>query len=161
MRMPPRPYLTERAHEVLALAHDLADRRGDATLTPAHVALGLLEEGQSVAVYVLAARGVPLEALARDLAAELPASGTPRAIPAVRGWTPEDEAFFAQAMRAAREMDTPFYGAEHLLLALLRDRTGGPAQVLARHGIGFEDARADVRRVLFPPPDRSPPPPAG
>ena len=148
MPIHPHPHLTERARDVLARAHDLADRRGDADLTAAHVALGLLAEGQSVAVYVLSARGVPLNALARELTAALPAPGPPRAAPAIRGWTPADEAFAAQARREASELDTPYYGAEHLLLALLRDRTAAAAQVLARFGVGFEDAREDVRRVL-------------
>ncbi|MDP1860216.1 MAG: Clp protease N-terminal domain-containing protein [Gemmatimonadaceae bacterium] len=161
MKMPWPPNLTERAREVFARAHDLADRRGDADLTPAHLALGLLEEGQNVAVYVLSARGVPLDALARELTAALPAAGTPRAAPSVRRLTPDDEEFVARAEREARDLDTPYYGAEHLLLALLRDCAGVPAQLLARHGVGFEDARANVRRVLLPPSDASATPPAG
>jgi ATP-dependent Clp protease ATP-binding subunit ClpA len=159
MLMLRHPYLTARAREVLSLAHDLADRRGDATLTPVHLALGLLEEGQSVAVHALTALGVPLDDLARELAAALPAPGTPRAVPAVRGWTPDDEAFVVQAMREARELDTPYYGAEHLLLALLRDPAAAPARLLARHGVGFDDVRAVVRRVLALPPESSAAPP--
>ena len=148
MLRPLHPHLTTRAREVLALAHDLADRRGDAALTPAHVTLGLLAEGGSVAVYALSARGVPLDALARELTAALPAPGRPRAIPAVRGWTPEDESFVAGAAREARELDTPYYGAEHLLLALLRESEGGGARVLERLGVDLEEARRQLLEAL-------------
>jgi ATP-dependent Clp protease ATP-binding subunit ClpA len=151
MLIPRFPHLTARARHVLALANDLADRRGDTDVTPAHVLLGLLQEGQSVAVYALSARGVPLDALAEELTAALPPPGAPRAAPAVRGWTAADEALVMQAAREARELDTPYYGAESLLLALLRDAEGVPTRLLARHGVGFESVQAEVRRVLRPP----------
>jgi ATP-dependent Clp protease ATP-binding subunit ClpA len=94
-----RSHLTERAREVFALAHDLADRRGDAALAPAHLALGLLQEGQNIPVYILHARGVPLEALARELETELPAPGTPREPASTRQWTADDEPFVEPASR--------------------------------------------------------------
>lgn len=50
MSLPRRPFLTTRAHEVFALAHDLADRLGHDDLTPVHVALSVLREGRGVAV---------------------------------------------------------------------------------------------------------------
>jgi len=78
MTMPRRPYLTTRAHEVFSLAHDLADQRGDETVTPAHLLLGLLQEGRSVAVHVLHVRGVPLDTLASELEAELRVARAPR-----------------------------------------------------------------------------------
>lgn len=161
MVIPSHPGLTTRAREVMALAHALADQRGDADLTPSHVALGLLEEGENVAVYVLSTRGIPLDALAHDLRAALPTPGASRPVLPGRRWLPAADAFVAQGKREAHELDTPYYGAEHLLLALLREPMGAPARVLARYGVGFEDARADVRRVLGLSPDVFPQPPAG
>jgi ATP-dependent Clp protease ATP-binding subunit ClpC len=152
MEMPRRPYLTTRAHEAFALAHDLADRRGDEALTPAHLALGLLREGRGLVAHVLHVRGVSVDALARELEAGLPAPRRPRPAPAERHWTDEDERFVAQAMREARELGTEYYGTEHLLLALARDPAGAPAQALARQGVGFADVRAEVLRVLRPEP---------
>ena len=93
---------------------------------------------------------MPLDALARELTEALPAPGAPRALPAVRGLAPDDEVFVASATREARDLDTPYCGAEHLLLALLRDPAGVPARTLGRYGVGFEDVREDVRRVLVP-----------
>ena len=161
MVIPSHPGLTTRAREVIALAHALADQRGDADLTPSHVALGLLEEGENVAVYVLSERGIPLDALAHDFRATLPTPGALRPVLTGRRWMPAADKFVAQGKREAHELDTPYYGAEHLLLALLREPMGAPARVLARYGVGFEDARADVRRVLGLSPDVFPQPPAG
>lgn len=160
MTMPRRPFLTTRAHEVFALAHDLADRRGDGALAPAHLALGVLQEGRGVAVHALHVRGVPLDALARALEAELPAPGVPRTPPGARRWTPEDERVVEQCVHEARELGTEYYGSEHLLLALLRDPAGAPARALARHGVAYEDVRAEVVRVLRPAPAGPGAPPA-
>ena len=157
MAMRQRPFLTSRAHKVFALAHALADSRGDANLTPAHIALGLLLEGRSIAVQVLLERGMPLEAVADELEAELPARGAPRAQPEVREWTPDDERLVEHAVREARDLGTEFYGCEHLLLAFLRDPAGVPARILARHGVGFTDVHTEIRRILRPEPE---PPPA-
>lgn len=142
-----RSHPTERVREVFALAHDLADRRGDAALAPAHLALGLLQEGENIPVYILRARGVPLDVLAREFETELPASGTPREPARTWQWAFDDEPFVEQATREARELDTVYYGCEHLFLALLRDPAGAPARVLARHRVGLEDVCAEVLRI--------------
>ena len=158
MTMPRRPYLTTRAHEGFALAHDLADRLGHAEPTPTHLALGLLLEGRSVAVAALQIRGVPLDALARELEAQLPPPGAPRVPPQARAWTPTDDRLIAQAEAEARELGTEHSSCEHLLLALLRDAESVPARTLARHGVGFPEAQATVRSILAG--QLGPPPPA-
>ena len=148
MTLPLRPYLTSRAREAFTHAHDLADQRGDEDLTPALLALGLLKEGRSIAVHVLHGRGVPLDVVARELEAELPAPAAPRARPDVREWSPADEQLVAAAVREARVLGTEYYGCEHLLLALLRDPAAAPARVLARHGVGYADVHAEILRLI-------------
>jgi ATP-dependent Clp protease ATP-binding subunit ClpC len=147
MSLPRRPLLTTRAHNALALAHRLAEGLGHDDVTPIHIALGVLREGRSVAVVVLFNRGVPLDALERDLEAHLPLPETASTLARERSWSPGDEQMIDRARVEARELGTEFFGCEHLLLALLRDETGAPAQVLARHGVHFDDARAEVMRI--------------
>ena len=116
-------------------------------MTATHVLLGVIQEGRNVAVGALNNRGVPLDALARDLEALLPPPGTPRAAANVGAWTPADERLLAQAQDEARELRTEFFACEHVLLALLRDADGPPSRVLARHGVGYDDVRAEVARL--------------
>jgi ATP-dependent Clp protease ATP-binding subunit ClpC len=160
MSMPRRPYLTTRAHEVFALAHDLADRLGHAEPTPTHLALGLLAEGRSVAVAALQVRAVPLEVLSRELEAQLPPAAAPRTPAPTRAWTPTDQRLLAQAEAEARDLGTEHSSCEHLLLALLRDAESVPTRALARHGVGFSDVQATVRSIyagqLGAPPPTSP-----
>jgi ATP-dependent Clp protease ATP-binding subunit ClpC len=146
MSMPSRPFLTTRAHQAFSIAHDLAERLGHEDITPAHVALGVVREGRSVAVAVLVNRGVALAALERELEALLPPPGRPREVAVERVWTPSDEPLIEKARMEARELRTEFFGCEHLLLALLRNE-GAVAEVLARHGVHLTDARTEILRI--------------
>jgi ATP-dependent Clp protease ATP-binding subunit ClpA len=147
MSMPQRYFLTTRAHRVFAMAHDLADQLGHDDVTPLHFALCVVREGRSVAVGALLRLGVPLAVLERELEAGLPPGGAPRLPASERTWSATDERMIEQALAEAGELGTEHYGCEHLLLAVLRDRAGAPAQVLARHGVGLDEARAEVVRI--------------
>jgi ATP-dependent Clp protease ATP-binding subunit ClpA len=142
-----RPYVTTRTHEVFAIAHDLADRLGHDDVTPVHVSLGLLREGMSVAVWVLHSHGVPLDVFERELEAHLPPPGAPHVPADERSWTLSDERIIEQAIAEARELGTEFFSCEHVLLAFLRDASSAPAQLLAEHGVRYDDARKEVLRA--------------
>jgi ATP-dependent Clp protease ATP-binding subunit ClpA len=143
--LPRRPLVTTRTHEVFALALRLAERLGHDDVTGVHIALGLFREGRNVALGVLHRCGAPLDALERELEAELPPHAPAHPPAGELSWTPGIEQVLAAAMLESRELGTTYYGCEHLLLALARDGTSAPARVLARHGVGYEDAR----RVLL------------
>lgn len=144
--LPRRPYVTTRTHKVFAIAHDLADRLGHGDVTPTHLTLGLISEGRSIAAAILHAR-VPLDVLERDLNAHLPQPGTPRVPVPDHSWISSDERVLEQATVEARELGNEYFGCEHLLLAFLRDPTSALAQVLAKHGVHFDDVRTDVLRA--------------
>ncbi len=139
-----------RTHHVFAIAHDLADRHGSTEVTPLHVLLATLREGRSPAIVVLYNLRVRLDALERELEAELP--------PAVAdssehelSWTAAEERMLDRAAAEARDIGHRYQGCEHLLLAFLRDEASVPARVLARHGVRFANARAEVVRILGTP----------
>jgi ATP-dependent Clp protease ATP-binding subunit ClpC len=110
-----------------------------------------VREGQSPAVVVLYYLKVQLDVLERDLEAELP---TPKKVQGDVGeltCTASDGQMLQRAEREARELGHDHQGCEHLLLAFLRDASSTPAMVLARHGVAFANARAEVLRVLGTP----------
>jgi ATP-dependent Clp protease ATP-binding subunit ClpC len=151
--MPRRPYVTTRTHEVFAIAHDLAERLGHEDVTPVHLAVGLIREGRSIAAAILHGRGVPLDVLERELGAYLPSARAARVPARQRSWTASDERLLEHITVEARELGTEFFGCEHVLLAILRDATSAPAQVLAHHGVRFDDARTEVVRIYNARPD--------
>jgi ATP-dependent Clp protease ATP-binding subunit ClpA len=145
--LPRRPYVTTRTHEVFALALRLAERLGHGDVTDVHIALGLLQEGRGIAVAILHSRGVPLDALARELEAELPPAGAPRPPAAELSWTPGVEQVLVGAVAESREFGVEYHGCEHVLLALLRDPASAPARVLAGHGLVYDEARSELTRI--------------
>ncbi len=150
--MPRRPFVTTRTHHVFAIAHDLADCHGRTEVTPLHVLLAMLREGRSPAIVVLYNLGVRLDALESDLEAELPPATEP-APEHELSWTAAEERMLDRAAAESRDIGHRYQGCEHLLLAFLRDDASAPARALARHGVRFANARAEVIRILGAPPD--------
>lgn len=144
MLTPQPPYLTTRAHDALSCAHDLADRLGHEQITPTHVVIGVLQEGQNVAVAALYNRGVNLAELENDLKAALTVSAQSRDVPSERPWSSVDDAWIERAKVEATELQTEFYGCEHLLLATLRHDRTVPAVALARRGLSHDDLKGEI-----------------
>ncbi|MGH7577580.1 MAG: Clp protease N-terminal domain-containing protein [Longimicrobiales bacterium] len=153
MLTPQRPYLTTRAHDALSRAHDLADRLGHEQITPTHVVIGVLQEGSNVAVAALYNRGVDLVELENDLKAALPVSAQSREGPSERQWTSIDDALIEMAKIEATELQTEYYGCEHLLLATLRDDGTAPAVALARRGLSHLELKAEILHMYGGPPE--------
>jgi hypothetical protein len=131
---------TQRARNVVMAAQNEARAAGNATITPAHLVLGLLSEPESLAVTAITGQGVALEAVRRIATAILPPAD---------GELPELIPFDAQAQKAleltfrvALRLGHNYIGTEHILLALLdlEDGTG----VLAGLGVDHGRAEADV-----------------
>ena len=147
MAMIRRHTVTTRTHDVFARAHDLADTLGHDELSHAHVMLGLLGERMNIAAQLLCSR-VPHDVLERDVEARLPPAGVGRDRLAERAWTSEDDRLIDRAGIEARELGQEYIGCEHVLLAMLRDTSSVPAQVLQRHGIDYSQVREELVRVF-------------
>jgi len=145
--LPRRPLVTTRTHEAFTFALRRAERLGHDDVTDEHVVLGILEEGHGIAVAVLHHLGVPLDTLTRELEAELPPVGTPRTPASKLSWTRSIERVLEGAVVESRELGTEYYGAEHVLLGILRDPSSATSRVLARHGVAYEDVRREMERV--------------
>ncbi|GAA4870805.1 Clp protease N-terminal domain-containing protein [Actinomycetospora straminea] len=135
---------TPRARNVVVAAQEEARRSHHAEITPAHLALGLLHEPESLAVLTMTALGVSPETVRRTLVGTLP----PRA-PEIGALIPFDaaskkalELTFRQALRLGHN----YVGTEHILLALLEQEDG--AGTLTGLGLGRDAVEGHVVRTL-------------
>jgi hypothetical protein len=135
---------TPRARNVVMAAQNEARAAGNATITPAHLVLGLLSDPEGLGAKAIAGQGVDTAKARRTALATLP--------PAV-GELPELIPFDAQAQKAleltfrvALRLGHNYIGTEHILLALLdaEDGTG----VLAGLGVDRDRAEADVTAAV-------------
>ena len=147
MTMPRRSWVTNHTSEVFARAHALAESLGQGEVTPVHLTISIIEEGENPGVHLLDGSGVRRDSVLRDLKAMLPARGNP--LPEQRlDWTAADERILALAAAEACELGHEWRGCEHLLLAFLRDPASGPGAVLVRHGVDYARLKeASVRRI--------------
>ncbi|MFD8620748.1 MULTISPECIES: Clp protease N-terminal domain-containing protein [Streptomyces] len=116
---------TQRARNVVMASHNEAETARHAEILPAHLALGLLAEPESIAARVLTGQGVTPDALRAAAALALPAAvdEVPELIPYDADARKVLELTFREALRLGHN----YVGTEHILLALLEFEDGsGP-----------------------------------
>ena len=134
---------TDRARRVVVMAQHEARGLGHGSIGTEHLLLGLLAEGEGVAALTLESLGISLEE-ARDKVEEIAGrgQGTPAGhIP----FKPGAKKVLEGSLREALQLGHTYIGTEHLLLSLLAEGDGIPAQVLA--GLGASDALVRERVV--------------
>lgn len=145
---------TERVRKILALAQAEAGRFGHLYVTPEHILLGLVRESQGVASVVLVNLHVDLDAVQQRLEEQIPPGTADGALLPELAYTLSAKRVLELAIAEARTFKHSYVGTEHLLLALLRDEGGVPAQILAAYGVGADNAGAETRRLLGAEPER-------
>ena len=138
--------ITERSYRVLELATIAATELGHSSVTPAHIALGLLREGEGVAATAIRTHGIPLKDLISGLEASLITSPVGQATEPEL--TSDSEQLIDRAVGEARALGHSYTGTEHFLLALLRDTNGSISQSLAQRGFSHAMARARILWIL-------------
>ncbi|MDD7967559.1 Clp protease N-terminal domain-containing protein [Actinomycetospora lemnae] len=135
---------TPRARNVVVAAQEEARSAGNAEITPAHLALGLLHEPESLAVLTMKALDVSPETVRRTLVGTLPpkASEIGALIPFDAACKKALELTFRQALRLGHN----YVGTEHILLALLEQEDG--AGTLTGLGLGRDAVEGHVVRTL-------------
>jgi ATP-dependent Clp protease ATP-binding subunit ClpA len=108
---------TSRTYVALSIARGIAAGCGHADITPAHIALGILREGENAAVAALQFAGVGIPKLRHDLETE------------------------------AAELNDPFLANEHLLLAMLRDPGTPVARIFSQYGFTYAAAMTQLQSV--------------
>lgn len=153
MPSPVRPF-TSRTRVALAIARAIAAARGDRDLTPTHVAVGIFREGGNAALAALYHSGFSqdvLHKLGTRLEHQLGTYEGNRAAPRqVALDATEGEATIIRLGEVeADRLNDAYLGAEHLLLAILRDTKNEAAVLLATCGVSlqlYEDGLRFVRR---------------
>ena len=145
---------TERAQRVIILAQEEAKSRQETVVGTEHLLLGLLREGEGVAVKVLQALGVDLDRTRAEVERLIGAGGGGRPQGPVEGvvLTPRAKKVVMElAPREAQNLGHNYVGTEHLLLALLREGEGIAAKALEGMGVDLERAKSLVTQLLSGP----------
>lgn len=143
------PYTT-RTRVSLAIARSVAAGRGDRDVTPLHVALGLLREGENPAVSALMHADVDVRALRADIERALghpPGAIQPDAVAV--DLTEGEKQIVEMARSISRTLGDEYLGPAHLLLAVLSDENGQATTLFAQRGITASTAREHLDAVMM------------
>ncbi len=137
---------TDRAKRVVFFAQEEAAHLGENYVSPEHLLLGLVREGDSVAARVLDRLGVPPSRVRAEVE---------RRIVRGEGRTTQDMTLDPRARKVldlaydeARQLNNNHIGTEHLLLGLIREGDGLAARILSKLGVDLLSARREVIAYL-------------
>jgi ATP-dependent Clp protease ATP-binding subunit ClpA len=140
---------TERAREVVVLAHEEARAFGHDYIGTEHLLLGLLREERTIAPRVLESLGVTLVEVRAQVARivgqgdAVMSGGIP--------YTPRAKKVLELSLREAVSLGHHYIGTEHILLGLVREDEGVAARILLDFDVDVEKVRNEVVRILSGP----------
>ena len=124
---------TVNAQKAVEAAQELARARGHQQVEPEHLFLALLQQEGSVIRSLLQRLEADPALVERQVADEL--RGKPQVAGASMYLAPAVQEILRKAEKEAQRMHDEFVSTEHLLLALLDEKAGFPAQLLKERGI--------------------------
>mgnify|MGYP000912391641 CR=1 FL=1 len=140
-------FFTDPAKKVVQLAHREALRLGYDVIGTEHILLGILAEGEGLAVQALDALGINMDDLRERLERTMGQS-TPILKPVDLPLSPRAKHVLDLSIREARNMGVNYVGTEHLLLGLLAEGEGIVPQTLLSLGVDHPLVAKEITRLL-------------
>lgn len=138
---------SQRIKDVLSYSKEEAIRLGNTEIGPEHLFLGILREGEGIAIDILITLGSNLYDLRRDIENSLNPSGPIKVtqtenIPLLRS----SERILKLVYLEAKSLHKTTIDTGHLLLAILKDEKSNVSQVLTSHQIDYARVRRELER---------------
>ncbi len=138
---------SSRVQMVIQFARDEALRLGHDYIGTEHLLLGLIREGEGVAVEILHALGCDLEEIRSALEDAGRIAGDTMTVGNIP-FTKRAEKILKNAYMEADHNKSDIIGTEHLLLALVKEKEGLAAQILKSFGVTYEAVVEELERIL-------------
>ncbi|MBL1211893.1 MAG: ATP-dependent Clp protease ATP-binding subunit [Ignavibacteriae bacterium] len=155
---------SERVQEVIRLSREEALRLGHDYIGTEHLLLGVIREGQGIAVKILKDLNVDLIKLKKAIENTVRTTGGTLTIGNIP-LTKQAEKVLKITQIESKIYKSDFIGTEHILLSLLRDEDNIATQIMHQFNVTYESARAQLNNILGsgknPDKPNLPPPPAG
>ncbi|MBN2485746.1 MAG: ATP-dependent Clp protease ATP-binding subunit [Bacteroidales bacterium] len=138
---------SQRIKDVLSYSKEEAIRLGNTEIGPEHLFLGILREGEGIAIDILITLGANLYDLRRDVENSLNPSGPIKVtqvenIPLLRS----SERILKLVYLEAKSLNKSTIDTGHLLLAILKDDKSNISGVLARHQVDYARVRHELEK---------------
>ncbi len=138
---------SERLQNVIRLSREEAMRLGHDYIGTEHLLLGIIREGQGVAVRILKNLDVDLIKLKKAVEDSVRSAGGTLTLGQIP-LTKQAERVLKITQLEARLFKADAIGTEHLLLSLLRDSDNLANQLLLQFNVAYENVRAELSDLL-------------
>jgi ATP-dependent Clp protease ATP-binding subunit ClpC len=136
---------SQRIKDVLTYSKEEAIRLGNTEIAPEHIFLGILREGEGIAIDVLISLGANLYDLRKEIEAEISPTGPVKItstdnIPLLKS----SERILKLVYLEAKSLKKTTIDTGHLLLAILKDETSRISQVLYDYHIDYDKVKLQL-----------------
>jgi ATP-dependent Clp protease ATP-binding subunit ClpC len=136
---------SQRIKDVLTYSKEEAIRLGNREIGPEHLFLGILREGEGVAINVLISLRVNLYELRKDIEATLAPAGPVKVtetdnIPLLKS----SERVLKLVYLEAKSLKNTTIDTGHLLLAIIKDEDSIISRVLYEHNISYDKVKKEI-----------------
>lgn len=138
---------SERVQEVIRLSREEALRLGHDYIGTEHLLLGIIREGQGVAVQILRNLDCELIKLKKAIEDTVRTSGGTLTIGNIP-LTKQAEKVLKITQIESKIYKSDVIGTEHILLSLLRDEDNIATQILHQFNVNYDNARAELNNIL-------------
>jgi ATP-dependent Clp protease ATP-binding subunit ClpC len=138
---------SSRVQMVIQFARDEALRLGHDYIGTEHLLLGLIREGEGIAIEILQALDCDLEDIKGAIEDAGRASSETMTIGNIP-FTKRAEKILKTAYVEADRHKSDIIGTEHLLLALVKEKEGLAAQILNSFGVSYDAVNEELERLL-------------
>ncbi len=138
---------TERVKKVMIFAREESQRLGHDYVGTEHLLLGLIKEGEGVAITVLTNLGLDPDTIRQSVEDAVAQTGG-QMLMGQAPFTPKAKEILDLATKEAKEMKVQYVGTEHLLLALTKDRESVAAQILTALGADYKIIKEEIISVI-------------
>ena len=140
---------SQRVKDILGYSKEEAIRLGNSHISPEHLFLGILRDGEGVAVEILLNQGIDLlvlkGSLEKSIKIESPVSvADTEIIPLLRS----TERILKLVYLEAKSLKSPVIDSEHLLLAILKDENALVTRFLTELDVDYQAVRRAVEAGL-------------
>ena len=138
---------SNRVQDVIRLSREEAIRLGHDYIGTEHLLLGIIREGEGIAVKILRYLGADLYKIKKAIEDTVRSSGSTLTIGQIP-LTKQAEKVLKITYLEAKLYKSDVIGTEHLLLSLLRDEDNIAAQILNQFSVTYDAVRAELDNII-------------
>jgi len=139
---------SQRVKDVLIYSREEAVRLGNDYIGLEHLLLGIIREGEGLAIKIMVALGVDLTETRRKIesavASDKEKAANPENLPLIK----QSERALKITYLEAKWFNSELIGTEHLLLAILKDENNLVTKLLHAKGVNYEVVKEEVKSII-------------